>query len=133
MDAVAYLVCDKLPLPDIHIVCADFDPRLVEAKALNLVGILAQDLVHLPGHVKIQRIVRRHHHKRRAFLFRLPDGFSSLYAVFLSMLVLGQNDTMTGFGITADCNRLLTDRRAVQTFTGCVEAVRIHMQYGTHE
>ena len=102
-------------------------PAFIKAKRFDLVGVF---LVNLASHLTESDIlphIGRQHHQIGTKLLRLPDGHACFDATWLCYIVGSKDDSVTGFWITADCHRLLTQFRATLTFHGCIKCVHIYV------
>ena len=79
----------------------DVQPRFVYAEGLYHI---CKALIYAVDLAAVQLVLihmRFHQHEIRTFLFCLPDGLGSDYAIFFSKLVFGQYDTVAVVRISA--------------------------------
>ena len=78
---------------------------LVDAELLNIRSIFFQQMDQGIRALGIKFKTGWDQNKIRAFAKRLGDSFSGCDAIFFGWSGLGQNDTVTGFLVTANCGR----------------------------
>ena len=106
----------------------DIQPALVDAEGLHQVGVLPVDGVDPPGILAVKMVMGRQQNQGGALLLGLPDGLGGLDAVFLGVLVLGQDDAVAGGGIAADGHRQIQQLRMAQQLHRGEKAVQITVQ-----
>ena len=128
LDAGADLLCNLRPASEQRRRSGDIQPGLVDAEALNLVGIIGKNLFHPAGKFVIERKIRRNNHKLRTFPPCLPQRLGSRHAVLFREIIFRQNDSVPAFFTAADRHRHLPRLRPVQHFNRRVKAVAVGMQ-----
>lgn len=92
----------SFPVPKSRCDPGHVEPRFVDAERLNLIGAALVDGVDPPGILGISVPVGSHQLESGAFALGLPDCFGGLHTVFLCRLILGEDDAVPAFGVSAD-------------------------------
>ena len=127
-DATANLVGNPCAVAQGHAASAEIQPRFIQSKRLDTVGIAFVQLAHTLTETHIQREIRRDTDEAGAFLLGLPDGFAGFDAEGFCERVFGQDDAVPRRDIAADGDGLFANLRGIQTFNGSVIAVGVAMQ-----
>ena len=84
----------------------------------------------MPAALHIQRIIRLHDAKIRAFFQRLEQRLAGLDTVFLGRFVFGKDNAVTAFRVAADGNRFVVQFRVAQQFHRRKKSIQITVEDG---
>ena len=105
------------------------DQMVVHSVRLDLIGIVAVNASCQLGIFDVLLKVRRHNNKVSALLLRLPHCIAGFYPKGFCGVVFGENNTVSFFYRTTDCDRILLQNRVEHTLNRRIKVVHIAMQY----
>lgn len=109
-DSLTQFICNGFSVTEQMRTAGYIQPAFIETVRFYLIGVLTVNLSCDLRVFHIQIVVRRYKYNVRTFLLCHPQWISRSNAAGFSSVVFGKHDSVSGFGIAGNCNRLSPKR-----------------------